>query len=84
LNLEASPGWSGRIRFDFARHRRSLNLSQNYVRLNEFPEWCTVEENVLYRIHSPTEEPGQVRLGSELIAGVSLAAGNWIVEPLVH
>lgn len=81
LNLEAPPGWSGRIRFDFARHRRSLNLSQNYVRLNEFPEWYVVDENLLYRIHSRVG-PEQVRLGSELIAGVSLTAGNWIIEPL--
>ena len=27
------------IQFDFARHRRVLNLDKNYVRLNEFPEW---------------------------------------------
>ena len=39
-----------RIQFDFARHRRALNLQQNLVRLNEFPEWFTVDENSLYRI----------------------------------
>ena len=33
-----------RIRFDYARHRRVLNLDRNYVRLNEFPEWFTVDE----------------------------------------
>ena len=43
------PGWSGRLRFDYARHRRDLNFPRNYVRLNEWPEWFTVDENTLYR-----------------------------------
>ena len=68
-----------RIRFDFARHRRVLNFAQNYVRLNEFPEWFTVDENHLYRLRGAGAE--QIRLGSELIAGIELAPGDWIVEP---
>ena len=69
-----------RIQFDFARHRRVLNLQQNYVRLNEFPEWFTVDENSLYRI-GRAGTPGEIRLGSEMIAGIALDAGQSIVEP---
>ena len=70
-----------RIQFDFARHRRVLNFQKNYVRLNEFPEWFTVDENHLYRLRRPAPaDAGQVRLGSELIAGIEMAAGDWIVE----
>jgi hypothetical protein len=68
------------IRFDFARHRRVMNLEKNWVRLNEFPEWYTVEESGLYRI-GRAGTSGEVRLGSELIAGIALAPGEWIVEP---
>ena len=53
---------------DNARHRRVMNLQQNLVRLNEFPEWFTVDENMLYRI-GRAGTSGEVRLGSELIAG---------------
>jgi predicted secreted protein len=70
-----------RIQFDFARHRRVLNLDQNYVRLNEFPEWFTVDENHLYRLRQPSTGTPDVKLGSELIAGVEMAPGDWIVEP---
>ena len=71
------------LRFDFARHHRVLNFDRNYVRLNEFPEWYTVDENTLYRVR-PQSDPAAERilLGSELIAGVKFAPGNWIVEPL--
>jgi len=81
LSLEAPSDWQGRIHFDFARHRRVLNFPRNYVRLNEFPEWFTVDENTLYRVrpHSGSE---QLYLGSELIAGVPLAPGDWTIEPL--
>lgn len=79
LNLVAPAGWQGSVRFDFARHRRVQNLERNYVRLNEFPEWFVVDENQLYRIKGKREE---VRLGSELIAGIRLEPGNWTVAPL--
>lgn len=70
------------IRFDSARHRRILNLDRNYVRLNEFPEWYPVEENRIYVLRRPAEPRSVLTfLGAELIEGVSLAPGDWIVEP---
>jgi len=69
------------IRFDFARHRRVLQLSANYVRLNEFPEWFTVEENRRYRLTGPAGAD-MVRRGAELIQGVPLEAGNWLIDPI--
>ncbi|MCZ2154962.1 MAG: hypothetical protein LC114_13855 [Bryobacterales bacterium] len=68
------------LQFDSARHRRVLNLDKNYVRLNEFPEWFTVDENTLYRVRAAGATTEQILLGSELIEGVALAPGNWIVE----
>jgi hypothetical protein len=71
------------IRFDYARHRRVLNLDRNYVRLNEFPEWSIVDENTPYRVARHGDAAGEmVRLGSELIEGVTLASGDWVIEPL--
>ena len=71
------------LRFDLARHRRVLNFDKNYVRLNEFPEWYTVDENTLYRVRdAASQERERILLGSELIAGIETAPGEWIVEPL--
>jgi hypothetical protein len=77
------------IQFDYARHRRVLNLDRNYVRLNEFPEWYTVDENTLYRVRPAASAGGAaaddpaatIRLGSELIAGIELTPGDWVIEP---
>ncbi len=77
LSIEAPAGWSGLTQFDYARHRRVLNFDRNYVRLNEFPEWYAVDENALYRLTRGKEE--RIFLGSELIGGVRLEPGNWMV-----
>jgi hypothetical protein len=69
-----------RIRFDFARHRRVLNFDKNYVRLNEFPEWFTVDENRLYRLRDAGSAE-RIALGSELVAGIVMHPGKWTVEP---
>lgn len=85
LLLHVKSASAVRVRFDFARHRRVLNLDRNYARLNEFPEWYAVDENTLYRVRRPGE-PGEglTVLGSELIAGQELLPGDWIVEPAVR
>jgi len=82
LSLQAPAAWAGRLRFDYARHRRELNYTRNWVRLNEWPEWYTVDENTLYRVRS-TAGDEQVRLGSELKEGIPVkGSSQWIVEPL--
>lgn len=69
-----------KIQFDYARHRRVMNLDRNYARLNEMAEWYTVDENTLYRLHRAGANEDYIRLGAELIAGVTLAPGDWTCE----
>jgi len=80
LALHVAASGPVRVRFDYARHRRELNLPANYVRLNEFPEWFVVDETALYRIGRPGGPDADVRLGAELVRGIELAPGDWIVE----
>src|SRR6266536_834468 len=82
ISLQTQRSWHGKLHFDFARHRRVLNFDRDYVRLNEWPEWFTVDENTLYRMQ---DARGSVRvlLGSELKDGVSInAPGRWLLQPL--
>lgn len=70
-----------RVRFDFARHRLIIGFRKNYARLNEFPEWYTVEPTWLYRLREANGRE-QVVLGAELIRGIQLPAGLATVESL--
>ncbi len=83
VTLQAPGAWKGRLRFDYARHRRELNFRRNYVRLNEWPEWFTVDENTLYQLTDGTGHQ-LVRLGSELKTGIEVSGSSrWIVGPYV-
>lgn len=80
VSLVAPAGWKGRLRFDYARHRRELNFARNYVRLNEWPEWFTVDENTVYRVSDPSG-PESLRLGSELKQGLPVEGSRrFVVE----
>jgi hypothetical protein len=80
VSLDGPAGWKGKLRFDYARHRRVLNLDRNYVRLNEWPEWFTVDENTLYRVVDGSGRE-QLRLGSELKDGIAVSApSRWTIE----
>jgi hypothetical protein len=80
VSLESTGPWRGRLRFDFARHRRVLNLARNYPRVNEWPEWYTVDENTLYEVRDAAGQE-QVVTGSDLKDGLEVAApGRWVVS----
>jgi hypothetical protein len=73
VSLEGPATFRGRVRFDHARHRRDLNLQKNYVRLNEWPEWFTVDENTLFRVVD-ARGTESLRLGFELKDGIEVKA----------
>jgi hypothetical protein len=73
VTLESAEPWTGRLRFDHARHRRVLNLSRNYVRLNEWPDWYVVDGNTLYEVTGASGRE-QTLLGSDLKDGVPVSA----------
>ncbi len=81
LAIQANSGWEGRIRFDFEPHRNHLNFQKNYARLNEFPEWYSIRPDRLYTVHRADRSSSTIYLGSELIEGIQLSAGRWIVAP---
>ncbi len=79
MTLQSERPWHGRLHFDTARHRTHFNMSINYPRLNEFPEWFVVSPDRLYQVRIGNET--LIRLGSELVRGlqVSVDAGE-VVE----
>ena len=72
---------AARIEFDYQRHRRVHNWQKNYVRLNEFPEWFTVEENRLYSL-TAADGTARVLAGFELVAGVDVVPGVYKLRNL--
>lgn len=78
--LDSDKPWTGRMRFDYARHRRTMNLDRNYVRLNEWPEWFAIDENTFYDVVDGSGRM-QTQLGSDLKDGLRVTSpGRWLVR----
>jgi len=69
--------WEGKVCFDTRRHQRNLRLPTNYPRLNEFPEWFTVEDGARYHLRRDNGKP-ELKTGKELADGypVRLTGGG--------
>ena len=72
VRLSSGRPWRGILRFDTPRHRDHWNMAVNYTRLNEFPEWFTVEQDGIYRVEVNGGAPRRL-LGAELARGIPLS-----------
>ena len=50
----ASEKWKGRVLFDTPRHRTVMNMPLDWPRINQFPEWFTVESDQDYELNNLT------------------------------
>lgn len=76
--VSAGRAWQGRLVFDRPRHALHLHLPVNYPRLNEWPEWFTVDQGAHYRLVDGVTGEERLVEGAELGAGLplTLAAGS--------
>ncbi len=70
LSIAAESDWEGKIIFDTPRHKTNFNLPFDWPRINQMPEWFTVEENQEYkiRINGKTEKYS----GKQMADGINL------------
>lgn len=71
LSVTAEEAWSGTLQFDVPRHRAYMNLPLDYPRINQFPEWFTIEADAKYRVSVPGTR-GTVYSGRALVEGLSV------------
>ncbi len=50
LSLSTDQPWEGRLVFDRPRHKLLMHLPLDYTRINQFPEWFTVESDARYEV----------------------------------
>ncbi|MFZ6028810.1 MAG: hypothetical protein ACOYYS_13930 [Chloroflexota bacterium] len=67
--LSAADDWQGLLKFDAPRHATIWNMPAEYPRLNQLPEWYTVDPSKSYLLI--TESDGNYVLsGQQLIEGI--------------
>jgi hypothetical protein len=50
ITIVSDQPWQGRLVFDQPRHKLLMHLPMDYTRINQFPEWFTVETNKKYEV----------------------------------
>ncbi len=80
LKISADEPWEGVLLFDTARHKTVMNMPIDWPRINQFPEWFTVESDADYSVRGFGHGGKRTLKGSELINGLplKLAAGESI------
>jgi len=80
LTVAADKAWTGRLVFDRPRHKTQMGLPLDYPRINQFPEWFTVDAEKAYEIRriSDRERTPRELTGGKLAEGLSikLTAGD--------
>jgi hypothetical protein len=74
LCLSADQPWEGRLVFDRPRHKVVMRLPLDYPRINQFPEWFSVETGTQYRVR-PGPDRANVASGEELAKGIPVKLG---------
>ena len=79
VSLSAEKDWNGKLFFDTKRHKENLNLPFDWARINQFPEWFTVERDKKYAVTVNGETTSHS--GEELASGLdmSIAPGKTTV-----
>jgi hypothetical protein len=81
LAITSDTPWQGRIVFDQPRHRTHMHLPLDYTRINQFPEWFTVEAGARYAVQVGGDR--QDCPGTRLIEGLPVALKGGETSTLV-
>jgi hypothetical protein len=71
LRISADSDWEGRIIFDKPRHNTNFNLPVDWPRINQMPEWFTVEKDRDYKIR--IKEKRERMRGEKLTSGIEIS-----------
>ena len=72
LHVAAGAPWNGRLVFDSPRHKLHMKLPLDYPRINQFPEWFTVEAAQNYVIRDSRKQETTTMSGKQLAEGLPI------------
>lgn len=79
--LTCEKDWQGKLNFDAQRHKTNMGLPIDYPRINQFPEWFTIQNGKQYTITSSNKKITAKYKGEDLLRGipVELMAGERLI-----
>jgi hypothetical protein len=72
ISIRAERIWEGKILFDVPRHKTIMKMPLDWPRINQFPEWFTVEAEKSYTGHDLMSDSKATLTGKQLHEGITL------------
>jgi hypothetical protein len=72
ISISSRRNWKGKIIFDSPRHKTIMKLPFDWPRINQFPEWFTVEARKQYTVQNPRNNSKKIYTGSQLQQGIEI------------
>jgi hypothetical protein len=72
ISILADKKWEGKILFDVPRHKTIMKMPLDWPRINQFPEWFTVEAEKSYTGRDLTSNSKEALTGKQLHEGITL------------
>jgi hypothetical protein len=81
--ISSDRSWRGKLLFDTPRHKIVMNMPLDWPRINQFPEWFTVEQNKRYMIHDLSSNTRKSYTARQLTDGISVSVQAGIPKYLI-
>ena len=73
ISIIAERPWKGRVIFDRPRHQTNMNMPLDWPRINQFPEWFTVQGQKRYAVENLTTNSKEIYTGKHLQEGITIS-----------
>jgi hypothetical protein len=72
LTIKSDKPWKGKLFFDHDRFKDNMKLPMDWPRINQFPQWYSVDNTHEYNVTNSTDKVKSNKTGEQLKAGISL------------
>lgn len=73
VSLQTDQPWQGQLHFDKQRHKENMKLPIDWPRINQFPEWFTLDHDRSYRVVDINGKTVKELKGSELASSMKIS-----------
>ncbi len=72
INFRSDEDWQGTLNFDSPRHQTIMQMPVDWPRINQFPEWFTVESDRAYQMKDIINGSSTKYNGKQLLEGIKV------------
>jgi hypothetical protein len=73
IYINSDRMWRGKLLFDTQRHKTIMKLPLDWPRINQFPEWFTVDQNKRYLVQDLTSNTRKSYTAQQMADGVDIS-----------